>query len=211
MTWLTKWGQAMINRLVVATKNIGKGEEFRELLQGLAVEIETLRDFPGFNLPPETGSTFADNALFKARMTASLTGLAALGDDSGLEVDFLQGAPGIYSARFAGEPTDDGRNNAKLLHLLEGVPREKRTARFRCVLALVTADGDTHLAEGTLEGLITTEPRGYQGFGYDPLFYLPEYGQTLAELGPEIKNKLSHRARAVKDLWPILSRLWPAE
>ncbi|WP_434074714.1 XTP/dITP diphosphatase [Moorella naiadis (nom. illeg.)] len=201
----------MINKLVIATKNAGKGEEFRELLEVLGVEIETLADFPGFSLPPETGSTFADNALFKARMTASLTGLSALGDDSGLEVDYLQGAPGIYSARFAGEPTNDGRNNAKLLRLLEGVPREKRTARFRCVLALVTADGDTYLAEGTLEGLITTEPQGHQGFGYDPLFYLPEYGQTLAELGAEIKNKLSHRARAVKNLWPVLSRLWPAE
>lgn len=200
----------MINKLVVATKNPGKGKEFRELLEGLGVEVETLLDFPGFSLPPETGSTFADNALFKARMTASLTGLPALGDDSGLEVDFLQGAPGIYSARFAGEPTDDGRNNAKLLRLLEGVPQEKRAARFRCVLALVTADGDTHLAEGTLEGFITTEPRGDQGFGYDPLFYLPEYGQTLAEMGTEEKNKLSHRARAVRNMWPILSRLWPA-
>ncbi|WP_338826174.1 dITP/XTP pyrophosphatase [Moorella thermoacetica] len=201
----------MINKLVLATKNAGKAREFRELLQDLGVEIETLLDFPGFNLPPETGSTFVDNALFKARLTASMTGLPALGDDSGLEVDFLEGAPGVYSARFAGEPTNDRRNNAKLLQLMEGVPWERRTARFRCVLALVTEDGDTHLAEGTLEGLIATEPRGHQGFGYDPLFYLPEYDLTLAELGDEVKNKLSHRARAVKKMWPILRRLWPAK
>lgn len=193
--------------IVVATANQGKAREFRELLQDLDVDIKTLQDFPGLHLPPETGKTFTENATFKARVVAGCTGLPSLGDDSGLEVDFLQGAPGVYSARFAGEPSDDRRNNIKLLELLEGVPWERRIARFRCALALVLPGGATYLAEGTVEGIIALEPRGDHGFGYDPLFYLPEYGKTLAELGEESKNKLSHRARAIRNLWPVLSRL----
>ncbi|MDK2820993.1 MAG: XTP/dITP diphosphohydrolase [Clostridia bacterium] len=193
----------MLNKIVViATHNQGKVEEFKEFFKGIDVKVESLRDFPAFKLPPEAERTFAENATVKARLVAALTELPAIGDDSGLEVDYLNGAPGIYSARFAGEPIDDQKNNEKLLSLLEGVPWEKRTARFRCALAFVTSDGDTHIAEGTLEGIITTEPRGNFGFGYDPLFYVPQYNKTLAELGAEVKNKISHRAIAFKKLLP---------
>ncbi|WP_258360201.1 XTP/dITP diphosphatase [Moorella sulfitireducens (nom. illeg.)] len=200
-----------MSKLVVATQNEGKAREFRELLRGLDIAVASLKDFPGVTLPEETGTTFTANALLKARKVAENTGLPALADDSGLEVDFLKGAPGIYSARFAGMPSDDRLNNIKLLQLLAGVPWEKRTARFRCALALVIPNGDIYLAEGTLEGIIAYEPRGNSGFGYDPLVYLPEYGKTVAELGEEIKNNISHRARAVKNLWPVLSRLWPGK
>jgi XTP/dITP diphosphohydrolase len=137
-----------------------------------------------------------------------MTDFPALGDDSGLEVDYLNGAPGIYSSRFAGEPADDERNNTKLLELLKDVPWEQRTARFRCVVALVTSSGETHYGEGTLEGLINFEPRGERGFGYDPLLFLPEYGRTVAELSSEVKNKISHRARALKKLEPILTAMF---
>jgi len=198
-----------MNRLIVATRNPGKVKEFKELLKELDVIVETLCDFPGLRLPPEMGQTFAENARFKAGFVATMTEFPALGDDSGLEVDFLKGAPGVHSARFAGEPADDRRNNDKLLELLKGVPWEQRTARFRCVAALVTNSGETYYGEGILEGIIALESRGDQGFGYDPLFFLPEYGRTLAELGSEIKNKLSHRARAVQDLWPVLAGMWP--
>ncbi|MDN5344566.1 MAG: XTP/dITP diphosphohydrolase [Clostridia bacterium] len=195
--------------IVIATHNPGKAREFQELLQGLNLVIRTLQDFPACQLPPETGSTFAENATLKARTVAEFTGLPALGDDSGLEVDFLNGAPGVYSARFAGEPANDRRNNTKLLHLLEAVPWGQRTARFRCALVLALPGGPQYLAEGTVEGWIAFEPRGEHGFGYDPLFYLPDLGRTMAELGEEGKNRLSHRARAVQNLWPVLSRLGP--
>lgn len=198
----------MMNRLVIATKNPGKIKEFKELLQGLDVKVETLEDFPGIHIPTESGFTFADNARFKAGFVSSMIDMPALGDDSGLEVDFLEGRPGIHSARFAGEPADDKKNNEKLLELMKDVPWEKRTARFRCVVCLITLEGDTYFGEGILEGYITEEPRGDQGFGYDPLFYIEEYGKTLAELGGEIKNKISHRARAVQDLWPVLAGIF---
>ncbi|MBC7325985.1 MAG: RdgB/HAM1 family non-canonical purine NTP pyrophosphatase, partial [Moorella sp. (in: Bacteria)] len=157
--------------VVLATGNEGKAREFRELLLGMDVSLKTLNDFQPLTSPPEKGLTFRENATLKARWVAEYTGLPSLADDSGLEVDFLQGAPGVYSARFAGEPADDRRNNAKLLQLLLDVPWEQRTARFRCALALVIPGGDIYLAEGVLEGIIALEPRGVYGFGYDPLFY----------------------------------------
>lgn len=198
----------MVKKLVLATCNLGKVEELKELLQPLSLEIYSLRDFPGLKLPPETGRTFEENAILKARFVSSLTGLAALGDDSGLEVEALGGAPGVYSSRFAGEGATDAQNNEKLLGLLKGYPEEKRRARFRCVLALCTPEGDVYTGEGTLEGVITEEPRGNHGFGYDPVFLLPEAGKTLAELEPRVKNNLSHRARALKALWPALLRVF---
>ncbi len=197
----------MDNKIVIATANRGKAREFQGLLRALDMEVKTLLDFPDLHLPPETGITFRENATIKARPVADYTGLPSLGDDSGLEVDFLGGAPGVFSARFAGIPGDDRRNNIKLLELLEGVPAGRRTARFRCALALALPGGRTYLAEGTVEGIIAREPRGEHGFGYDPLFYLPACGKTLAELGEEVKNDLSHRAGAVRNLWPVLSRL----
>ncbi|MBE3580037.1 MAG: XTP/dITP diphosphatase [Thermoanaerobacteraceae bacterium] len=198
----------MQRKLILATRNRGKVREFEELLAPLRLEVYSLLDFPGLSLPPETGRTFEENALFKAQLVSSWLGLSALGDDSGLEVEALGGAPGIYSSRFAGEGADDARNNEKLLRLLEPYPEELRRARFCCVLALCTAQGDTYTGRGFLEGFITREPRGREGFGYDPLFLLPEWGKTLAELGPEVKNNISHRARAVRDLWPVLVKVF---
>jgi len=198
----------VLRKLVLATRNPGKIEEFKELLQPLNLEIWSLKDFPGLKLPPETGCTFKENAVLKARFVSSLTGLPALGDDSGLEVEALSGAPGVYSSRFAGEGATDAQNNEKLLGLLRGYPEEKRRARFRCVLALCTPEGDIYTGEGCLEGVITTEARGTYGFGYDPLFLLPEVGKTLGELDPKVKNTLSHRARALQSLWPALLRVF---
>lgn len=194
-------------KIVLATKNEGKRQEFMDLLDRLPLEIVSLAGWPEIEMPPETGTTFAENALLKARRAAAGTGLPALADDSGLEVDWLGGKPGIFSARFAGEDKDDRRNNTKLLELLAGVPSEKRTCRFRCALAIVTPAGKEWVVEGTCEGRVAFAPRGSGGFGYDPLFYLPEYDCTMAELPPEVKNRISHRARAVVKAIPILREI----
>ncbi|TDA67884.1 MAG: XTP/dITP diphosphatase [Clostridia bacterium] len=193
--------------MVLATKNEGKRREFVELLGRLPLEVVSLAGWPEVEMAPETGTTFAENALLKARRAATGTGLPAVADDSGLEVDYLNGEPGIYSARFAGDDRDDQRNNAKLLELLATVPRENRTCRFRCALAVVTPAGKEWVVEGTCEGLVAFAPRGSGGFGYDPLFYLPEYDCTMAELPPEVKNKISHRAKAVARAMPILQEV----
>ncbi|MFZ5899633.1 MAG: XTP/dITP diphosphatase [Bacillota bacterium] len=192
-----------MRRLVLATRNAGKVRELAALLGPLGVEVVSLADYPEIGEIPEEGDTFQENAIFKAREVARLTGETALADDSGLEVDALNGAPGVYSARFAGEPKSDTANNAKLLRLLTGLPPEKRTARFRCVMALAVPDGRVYTAEGTSEGIILDAPRGDNGFGYDPLFYVEEFGKTFAELDLATKNTISHRGRAlqkVKDL-----------
>ncbi|MEW6541247.1 MAG: XTP/dITP diphosphatase [Bacillota bacterium] len=184
-------------RLVLATRNEGKVREMAALLAPLGVAVVSLSSFPEIEEIPEDGDTFEANALTKARVVAARTGQPALADDSGLEVDVLDGAPGVHSALFAGEPRDDGRNNEKLLRLLEGVPWDKRQARFRCVIALVTTEGIERLTEGTCEGFIGYGLRGTQGFGYDPLFYVPEYGMTFGELDLATKNRISHRGRAL--------------
>ncbi|MEW6727186.1 XTP/dITP diphosphatase [Desulforudis sp. 1088] len=192
-----------MRRLVLATRNAGKVRELAALLGPLGVEVVSLADYPEIGEIPEEGDTFQENAIFKAREVARLTGETALADDSGLEVDALNGAPGVYSARFAGEPKSDAANNAKLLRLLTGLPPEKRTARFRCVMALAVPDGRVYTAEETSEGIILDAPRGDNGFGYDPLFYVEEFGKTFAELDLTTKNRISHRGRAlrkVKDL-----------
>jgi XTP/dITP diphosphohydrolase len=185
--------------LVFATRNRGKLVELRELLPG--VEVRSLDDV---HVPEvvEDKDTFAGNATKKAREVSAATGLPALADDSGLEVDALGGAPGVYSARYAGDGHDDAANNAKLLAALAGVPADKRTARFHSVLALADVTGplgaDTITADGTCEGVILDAPRGTGGFGYDPLFYSPELGMTFAEAGVGPKSDLSHRARAMQ-------------
>lgn len=183
--------------LVLATRNEGKVRELTALLMPLGIQVVSLAAYPELPEIPEEGDTFEANALTKARTVAAHTGRLAMADDSGLEVEALNGAPGVHSARFAGEPRDDRRNNEKLLRLLEGVPWEKRRARFRCVIALVTPEGAERITEGTCEGFISHELRGTGGFGYDPLFYLPEFKQTFAELGLDTKNRISHRARAL--------------
>ena len=167
----------------------------------------SLGDIDNWEEVEETGSTFAENAIMKARIAAQRTGLVSLADDSGLEVDALQGAPGVYSARYAGEPKDDERNNDKLLKELEGVPDEQRTARFCCSLAVVSPTGEEFLTEGIVEGRILNERRGKEGFGYDPLFYLPDFGRTMAQLNLSQKNKISHRAQAFRQVVPRLKEL----
>ncbi len=197
----------MLMKIVLATRNRGKVRELQELLAETNFEVVSLADYPGVPEVIEDGNTFKENAIKKAREVAEAVGEVTLADDSGLEVDYLDGAPGVLSARFAGEQHDDEANNRKLLQLLSGVPWEKRTARFRCVVAIAVPGGKVETAEGTCQGIITTQPRGKNGFGYDPLFYIPGYGKTFAELeGPE-KNKISHRGRALRNATRLLKEL----
>lgn len=194
-------------KIVLATNNSGKVKEINELLEPHGIKAVSMAEFPGLGEIEEDGSTFRENAIIKASAVCEHTGLMALADDSGLEVDYLDGAPGIRSARFAGEEKNDEANNKKLLNLLAGVPSEKRTARFRCVIAIAVPGGWVYTADGACEGVISNEPRGAGGFGYDPLFYLPEYGRTFAELDLETKNKISHRGRALAGALDILAEL----
>ena len=193
-------GQAP-RRLVIATGNVGKLREFRSLLAGLPFELTSSAELK-LPSPEETGGTFLANALLKARQAAALSGSPAVADDSGLEVDALNGAPGIYSARYAGLDADDAANNAKLLRALAGLPHERRRARYRCALVLVESADDAAplIAEADWEGFILDAPRGLGGFGYDPYFWLPELKQTAAELLPADKNRLSHRGKALRAL-----------
>lgn len=193
-------------RLVLATKNEGKVRELQEMLKSSKFEVVSLAEYPELPDVEEDGDTFEANAVKKAREIAAATGELTMADDSGLEVDYLNGAPGVHSARFAGEHGNNKANNEKLLKLLEGVPWEKRTARFRCVVAVATPDGKVETAEGTCEGIITTELRGREGFGYDPLFYFPKYEKTFAELDSDIKNSVSHRGRALHKAREFLAR-----
>lgn len=191
-------------RLVVATKNQGKVRELRALLSDLPLELLSADDMPEVD---ETGSTFEENALLKARAAAAWSGEWALADDSSLEVDALNGGPGVHSNRFAGENTTEAQRNTRLLELVEGVPPERRTCRYRAAVAIAAPDGRTWVTEGACEGVLLTEYRGTHGFGYDPLFYLPEAGQTMAELDPATKNRISHRARALAGARSVLERL----
>lgn len=193
--------------LVLATRNAGKVAEIRTALADLGLTVLSLQDFPACPDVVEDGTTFAANALKKAETVFAYTGFPSLADDSGLEVDALGGAPGVHSHRFAGPEEDDAANNAKLLTLLEGVPTEKRSARFRAVLALVWGPEKATTTEGTCEGRILMAARGTGGFGYDPLFYLPERGLTLAELPVAEKNAVSHRGAAIRRLRPLLADL----
>jgi len=196
-----------VEKLLIATNNPGKLKEYADLLAGLPV-ILTTPAHEGLLLEvDESGATFAENAILKARAYAKAGGLLTLADDSGLEVDALDGAPGVRSARYAGKGASDEDRYRLLLGHLVDVPEGRRTARFRCVVAIATPEGDVHTAEGRCEGVIGFEPRGRHGFGYDPVFYLPDRGQTMAELPPEVKNQISHRARAARAALPILQQL----
>lgn len=194
-------------KLLIATRNHGKVREYERLLANLAVRI-TYLGAEGIEVEvPETGSTFAHNATQKAQGYARVSGLLTLADDSGLEVDALGGEPGVFSARYAGEGASDEERYRLLLERMRGVPWEERTARFRCVIAVSEPTGETYTAEGVCEGVIALDAEGEHGFGYDPVFYLPEHGQTMAQLAPEAKNRISHRARAARGIKPILARL----
>jgi XTP/dITP diphosphohydrolase len=192
-------------KLLIATRNRGKKAEYADLFDGLDLELVSLADLGIEDEVPEHGATFAENALVKARAYAALSGLATLADDSGLEVDVLGGAPGVYSARYGGEGASDEDRYRRLLAELEGIPEGQRTARFRCVIAVVWPNGRKRTISGTCEGRISLEPRGEHGFGYDPIFYVPEYARTMAELAPETKNRISHRARAALAARPLLA------
>jgi len=192
-------------KLLVATQNAGKAREFRVLLASLNASIRFPADL-GLHLEvPEDGVTYAENARQKATAYARASGLLTLADDSGLEVDALDGDPGIHSARYAlGRDAD--RVEALLAHL-QGVPWEQRTARFRCVVVIAAPTSETYEAEGVCEGMIAFEPRGTRGFGYDPVFYLPEHDCTMAQLPTKKKNRISHRARAIGAALPVMRNL----
>ena len=189
-----------MKELLVATRNRGKFREIECLLRDEVAKLYSPEDFPGMPLVEENGATFAENAVKKAQSAANATGKPVIADDSGLEVDALGGRPGVYSARFAGIDADDSSNNAKLLGELVNYPEEQRTAAFRCVIALCFPDGVCRIFTGALYGVILRDSRGTDGFGYDPLFLVPEYGRTLAELPLEVKNALSHRGQALAKL-----------
>jgi XTP/dITP diphosphohydrolase len=198
--------ERMITTLVIATSNTHKLEEIIYILNGVFKEILSLKNFPELGPIRETGTSFRENALLKARTVYRHTGLLTLADDSGLEVDALKGAPGIYSARFAGREHDYAANNRKLLQELKNIPDEKRGAQFRCVVAMVGENID-RVAEGIVPGHIIHEMRGSGGFGYDPLFIPNGFDRTYAELGESVKNRISHRAIAFTRAKEILLEL----
>ena len=194
-------------KLLVATNNQGKIREFAALLEGLPFRLVTLAE-SGIEVDvEETGTSLEQNAVEKATAYSALSGLVAVADDSGLEVDALGGEPGPLSRRCAGEGATDRERNQYLLTRLQDVPWEERGARFRCVIAIVTPEGKVETCEGVCEGIIAFEPHGEGGFGYDPIFYLPELGKRMAELTPEGKNRVSHRAKAAQKARPILERI----
>ncbi len=197
----------MMKKIVLASGNAGKLREFQQLLTGCGFDVVPQSDFFSENAE-ETGLTFVENAIIKARYACEKTGLPAIADDSGIEVDALNGRPGIYSARYAGEGAEDADNNAKLLQELDGIPAEKRTARYHAVLAFMrhAQDPTPILCHGTWEGVILTEARGEGGFGYDPLFFVPSHNCASAELSKDEKNRISHRAKAMQELLQKLSQ-----
>jgi XTP/dITP diphosphohydrolase len=200
-------------RIVAATRNAGKLVEMRRLLAGLGRDVVGLEDYPDLVLPPETGGTYLENARIKAVSALRATGLASFGDDSGLEVDALDGAPGVLSARFDGELGTPGSRNRKLLGLLADVPDERRTARFRAVVVLAEPGPSGSIVEhsfgGVFEGRIAREPSGEEGFGYDPVFLVPHLGVTVASLEPGVKDELSHRGQALRAMRDHLARREP--
>ena len=196
----------MRRKLLLATNNQAKVREYRSLLHDLPYELVTVAEQGIITTINEVGESLEENARLKATLLAAESRLLALADDSGLEVDALGGEPGRLSARYAGENASDKDRVNYLLLRLKGVPREKRSACFRCVIAIATPDGEVEFCSGECQGIITFEPRGEQGFGYDPVFYLPELDKTMAELPLEIKNQVSHRGQAARKAYQLLAR-----
>ena len=195
-----------MQKIVLASNNKGKLREFSEILSPLQMEVSPQATF-NIEDADETGLTFVENAIIKARHASAIAGLPAIADDSGLEVDALKGAPGIYSARYSGEGATDEKNLLKLLEALKDVPEEKRTARFQCVLVYMrhAEDPTPLICQGTWEGIISTEAHGENGFGYDPIFYVPTHNCSSAQLSADVKNTLSHRAQALNTLLNALN------
>jgi XTP/dITP diphosphohydrolase len=194
---VTTGSSASDRRLVLATGNRAKGRELAALLAGVPFRIEDLSAHPRVALPPEGETSYADNALGKARAVTRATGLLALADDSGVEVDAFGGRPGVLSARYGGESLSDAERNALMLRELAGVPTARRTARYRAVIAITGPDGREATVEGTVEGIILESPRGDGGFGYDPIFYYPPFGASFGEVSAVAKHAVSHRGRAM--------------
>ncbi|GAB4290535.1 MAG: XTP/dITP diphosphatase [Myxococcota bacterium] len=194
-------------QIVAATRNSGKLREISAKLQNLDIELLSLEDFPEIVMPPETGESFKENSREKASFVCQKTHLPTLADDSGICVDALSGAPGVYSARFAGKYATDEMNNRLLLEKLKDTPEKDRIARFVCVISLALPDGRVFFSEGVWKGRIATEPRGKGGFGYDPLFISQIDGKTAAELEPELKNSFSHRGKALDGIAKIIKGL----
>ena len=201
-----------MKKIILASNNAHKIEEIKKILEGLPFEIKSLKD-ENINIDiEEDGNTFEENAKKKASEIANFLKnrgekeFIVMADDSGLEVDYLNGEPGIYSARYMGEDTSYHIKNANLIERLDGVEDEKRTARFVCVIAAVCPDGSEHVTRGTIEGRIGYEEKGENGFGYDPIFYVPEYHCYSAELAPEEKNKISHRGKALEEMKTVLMK-----
>ncbi len=193
-------------KLLVATRNKGKLKEIERLLGGLGIQVEGLDALPDLPEVVEDGETFEANAIKKAETVSRLTGLATLADDSGLAVEALQGAPGVYSARFAGEGASDAENNRKLLADLQGIAADRRQGAFHCAMALARPGEKTEVFHGKVEGVILEAQRGEGGFGYDPLFLVREFGKTMAELSIETKNRISHRGQALQQVVRFLGR-----
>ncbi len=192
--------------ILFATSNAGKAKEVQAMFSDLDVDVKTLRE-EGIDIAiEENGQTFAENALIKAKAIAGMTDKIVLADDSGLVVDYLNGEPGIYSARYMGEDTSYDIKNARILERMEGVPDDQRTARFVCAMAAIMPGGEVICTEGIMEGLIGYEMKGTNGFGYDPIFYLPEYGMTSSEISPEKKNEISHRGKALRKMQDELKK-----
>jgi XTP/dITP diphosphohydrolase len=192
--------------VVIATRNAGKLREIQAILGPLGLKILSLPDFPEIPEIIEDGQTFEENAVKKAVAVARQTGRVAIADDSGLSVDALQGQPGVFSSRYAGENATDADRYRKLLKEMAGIPQRKRGASFICAMAVASPEGKVEVVEGQSRGEIALAPRGSHGFGYDPVFYLPESGKTMAELEPEVKNRISHRARALEKLKQLLPK-----
>ena len=197
-----------MKEVVIATRNEGKLREIKDILAPRSLKILSLKDFPGIPEIIEDGSTFAENAAKKAREVARQTDRLAIADDSGLVVDALQGRPGVFSSRYGGEKATDEQKFQKLLAEMSEIPEGKRQAAFVCTIAVATPQGEVELLEGRCRGQIAFAPRGKHGFGYDPIFFLPELGKTMAELDPEVKNRISHRARALEKLKELLPKIF---
>ena len=196
-----------IEKIIFATGNEDKLKEIRAILNKPDIEIISMREAGITDDIEENGSTFSENSLIKARAVSERTGFPAMADDSGLEVDYLNGEPGIYSARYLGRDTRHDKKNAYILEKLSGVKDEERGARFVCAASLVLPDGREFVRMGVMEGRIAYEAKGSNGFGYDPIFFLPEYGKTSAELSPEEKNRISHRGKALMQIKELIGEL----